>query len=810
VASERTRLAAGARVRVRGDEWTVQSSTAHHDCHAVRLTGCGATNSRTRRTFLLPFDRVEPCAEGTRIRVVSRKRWAHCLAQALLSSHPFGGLRAAAGASFELLPFQLEPALAVLRHARARVLIADGVGLGKTIQAGILLNELAEADEAFRAIVLTPAGLREQWQRELAARFSLQSTLADSSWLLDRARDLPSDINPWSLPGIYVASLDLVKRPEVLRAVQDVTWDAAVVDEAHGAGPGTARLAAARAIGARSRRIVLLTATPPDGDPAHFAAITEIGRDHEATPMTEFRRTRGDAGLAARRKTILLPISLSAAEVAMHRLLERYTTMVWHEAGARQDARARLAAVILRKRALSSAASLALSVQRRLAILGSPVHSVEQQLALPLGDEDPLDDTAPDEIIGASGLADVRLERDCLEEIAAAATLAMQSESKLRRLLRLLGRIDEPAVVFTEYRDTLTQIASALPGRQRPLVLHGALQPHERSAVQRAFNSSEMLLLATDAASEGLNLHERCRLVVHFELPWTPMRLEQRTGRVDRLGQTRSVHELLLVARDTAERFVLAPLLKRVRAAAARSPRALTAFDDSSVANSVMEGVVPEPVASVAPVATDTVDLRDEARIEVRRLSLMRRLERRAAAQRQRQHSDICVHVGRRVGIRAALVLVRFTLTDGAGRPVHAELVPVSAPAEPPPSTPTVEAIAAWTRRFIDRNAWIVVSAVHAHCAVRTGMVRAQVNAMIEAAVSREHCLLADAPSSPRPLVQAGLFDNRALRLAAFRTEVAARFRSDAELRLGSLRREGSLSAAAEIVAVRLDDSFPP
>ena len=246
----------GSRVVVRRERWTVQSVTDYADCRALRLTDRGSTAHDASRTFLLPFDRMRRCESTTKMRVGGRRCWAHHVAQAFTASHPFGGLRRASRASVDLLPFQLEPALAMLRHGRLRILIADEVGLGKTIQAGIILNELAHEDPEFRAIVLCPAGLREQWQRELASKFALDSTLADTAWLMECSRELAADINPWSLPGIYVASLDLVKRAEVFRAMEDVTWDLAVMDEVHALGLATARLAAARAIGAMARRIV--------------------------------------------------------------------------------------------------------------------------------------------------------------------------------------------------------------------------------------------------------------------------------------------------------------------------------------------------------------------------------------------------------------------------------------------------------------------------------------------------------------------------------------------------------------------------
>jgi hypothetical protein len=226
-------VAVDARVRIRRQWWTVKSWTAHQDCRAVRVSGSDRVHGATDRTFLLPFDRIESAPATSGVRAVGRRGWWHEVAHAYLRTCPFGGLRSAARAAIHLLPFQLEPALAVLRHARLRVLIADEVGLGKTVQAGILLAELSSRDDGFRGLVLCPAGLREQWRRELASKLSLDTTLADASWLASSARDLPADISPWPLPGVYVASLDLVKRPEVLRALEDTTWDLLVIDEVH-------------------------------------------------------------------------------------------------------------------------------------------------------------------------------------------------------------------------------------------------------------------------------------------------------------------------------------------------------------------------------------------------------------------------------------------------------------------------------------------------------------------------------------------------------------------------------------------------
>jgi len=729
----------------------------------------------------------------------------------LRAAEPFGGLSTAATADIQLLPFQLEPALAMLRHARLRVLIADEVGLGKTIQTGIVLRQLSADIDAFRALIATPAGVREQWRQELHRRFALQATVADAAWLSARTRDLPPDVNPWSLPGIHIVSLDLVKRPEVLRALEDLSWDIVVVDEVHGAGLGTARLAAADAVARTARRVVLLTATPPDAEPAHFDAITNLGRHGSGEPPTQFRRSRSDAGVTTRRKSLFLPVRLSRTERRMHRLLDRYTLLVWSEAGARDDARARLAAIILRKRALSSAASLALSVRRRLLLLGSPPPSEGQQLLLPLNDEDPVDDGLPDGVIGANGLSDIAVERSCLEELAAVAQRASASESKLALLRRLLSRTAEPVIVFTEYRDTLVQLAGMVSRLRPVMLLHGGMTARERAEVQRTFSESGGVLLATDAASEGLNLHERCRLVVHFELPWTPARLEQRTGRVDRLGQARRVHEVMLVARHTCERLVLAPLLKRARTAAARGGPAarMASLRESTVATAVMGGaeVPDQPPAGQPDVAT--IDIQAEASAEALRLETARRLARAdRTSSSARLPPGVIVTAGRRPS-RTVVVLVEVRVERVDGGPVHRELVPVVVDGVTLSATEQSHALAGVAERLMASHSLPVCAQVEKDCGERLDVIRARYVEAVRVAAGRERDISAATPSAARRLVQVGLFDAREANALAASRRAASLALLETDERLSALAPELSLLTTTRVLALRFGWDLP-
>lgn len=803
-------LKTGARVLARGEMWTVQSVTLHADCESIHLSPIRTHPFAAARTLLRPFDRINPQPVTGTPRIVTRRQWATTVLDLLASSRPYGALVTAAEARIELYPFQLEPALGMLRHGHTRVLIADEVGLGKTIQAGILLNELSRRSDEFRALVLTPAGLREQWRLELAGHFSLGAIVADAGWLVSRSRDLPSDVNPWALPGIYLASLDLVKRPEVLRAIEDVTWDLFVLDEAHAAGAGTARLAAASAVGRRSRRVLLLTATPPDGDPPQMAALGRIGHLTGDDPLLEFRRTKADAGASSRRRSALLQVRLSAAERRMHRLLERYTRMVWTEAGARKDSRARLVSAILRKRALSSAASLAASVARRIMLLDTvPSMVTGTQLLLPLGDDDHLDDELSDAILGTAGLADGAEERALLHEIEAASRTAALRESKLGFLLRLLRRARQPAIVFTEYRDTLLHLERTLRSAGfSPLLLHGGMLPRDRTNVQRAFNEAGVLLLATDAASEGLNLHARCRLVIHFELPWTPARLEQRTGRVDRLGQRRTVHEVMLVSRHSAERVVLAPLLRRAWAArnSLASPGAsLAALTESQIMQTMMAGAPPlsEPPAISVPFAS--ADLREEAVIESDRIAFRRRVRSRQPA------SEGTIVCGHRRGDQRALrqgwceiTLIYLALLENeAGEVVHQHPVAIGAPG-PGPSATTRAALRAWVTRFAERHGAECREA--AEHAARIDIDRGlQLQRESHASMIRRECALAQhLPSTAQRLVQAGLFDGRAVRRAGARQRAATLLSDESDDYARQSDGRAQLVVRVKLVAVRV------
>ncbi len=559
----------GETVRIRDERWIVTGQTFGIDASVLDVRGQDGSNLDARASFLLPFEIVEPFASDRSPRRVSRRKWRHLARAALTHTTPtWPSLRTGLRARISLWPFQLEPALAFTHGLASRFLIADEVGLGKTIQAALIVAEILERMRHARVLIVAPASLKDQWKAELLNRFGIESWIADALSLARLGAEWGAG-NPWSCRTVTITSIDFIKRPEVMRALEALVWDAVVFDEAHGLTGRSDRALAATALARRARTVVLLTATPHSGDDQAFESLCGIGDLDDAFPLLTFRRTRGDVGLAVSRKTLSLRVRTTLAERAMHRALQSYVRKVRSERTPRGDA-AHLAMTLLARRACSSASSLLRSIERRLALLTSDSSSMSQ-LMLPLfeqpGDEEP-----------AAGLSVPGLENrdDECRRLAAIRDLAARAqtrESKMLALGRLLRRSRESAIVFTEYRDTLVGLASLL-GELSPVMLHGGLTPLERRQNLRAFTSgATRLLLATDAASEGLNLHQRCRLVINLELPWTPLRLEQRIGRVERIGQARRVHAVHLLAVDTVEESFVAKLSIRTEGAADATER---------------------------------------------------------------------------------------------------------------------------------------------------------------------------------------------------------------------------------------------
>jgi superfamily II DNA or RNA helicase len=762
-------FAAGDRVMVRGERWVVDEAAEFTDCTALKLSAAGLPGSQAplrerlgaeTRTceLLLPFDRPVRLTELRRIRAVGRRLWMRHLHATLSELRTVGELRAAAGAAIDILPFQLEPALALIMGRASRFLLADEVGLGKTIQAGLMLAELQRRGWCERALILTPSGLRRQWADELQRRFAIDAAVIDSASLSALASTLPPDVNPWSLEGVSITSIDFVKQPEVLQGLSSQSWDMVIVDEAHLASAPSQRYQAAHLLTTRSRHVVLLTATPHAGDDASYRALCDLGRLGGTDPMVLFRRTRAQANVPRTRRVHLLRVGLGPHATELHRVLALYVARLWQIARVTGRHDVRLVAMVLSKRAFSSARSLASSVERRLSAISGQAPWPAQS-ALPFEPETDFSDDAPFPV--APAFVSLSEEEAALRQLLEAARRAQEDEGKMHVLRRLLRRVKEPIIIFTEYRDTLETLERAFRTLRRTTVLHGGRTPQERRDAVEAFASGRAdLLLATDAGAEGLNLQSRCRLVVNLELPWSPTRLEQRIGRVDRIGQSRTVHALNLFADGTAESTVLAALLRRLDRIQA---------SEIEIAASVIDRA-PLPVRSTAvPGAfSESVDLQARAHAEGARLERMRSTLRIRSSLAEGVIPVTCIRSRAITSGACAIWFVRVRIANRAGRLVEDALVPIAVPDAPNAmarvtGTMRRRVVRARAERLVDDVGPLAVAVATQVARDRAKAIGAESAEWVRRAVRREDHLSRAASNAVAPLVQAGLFDNRAI-----------------------------------------------
>ena len=773
----------------------------------IEVRGRGAENRGVRTVFLLPFEPIDRLQSSNAPRIVRPRMWRRIARSALADATPsYDSLRSPVHAAFAVLPFQLEPALAVVRGLASRILIADEVGLGKTIQAGLVISErLARRPEA-RVLVVAPAGLREQWQTELGERFALGSTVLDSSAI---ARHAAQHGNPWSAPGVIVTSLDYVKRPEVVRALEGLIWDVLVFDEAHALAGRSDRATVASLLAHRSRTLVLLTATPHSGDDEAFARLAAIGDfapSHHRTlapshpptlepssarfPLLVFRRTRLDVGLASSRRTTSLRVRPTAHESEMHTTLMAYVRLVWEHARETRPA-ARLAMTVLTRRACSSAWSLVRSLETRLRLLSAGEGRDLLQMTLPFAADE---DDEPATELSAPGLGDPYEERRWLENLLRLARLAEHRESKFAALGRLLRRTHEPAIVFTEYRDTLHRLADHLRDLA-PVQLHGGLTASERQAVLQRFVTGDAgLLLATDAASEGLNLHHRCRLVINLELPWTPVRLEQRIGRVERLGQTKRVHAVHLLAAGTCEEESVAALLARMRHVAGVLGGMRPGPLEQQIAAVVLGGDEHRADQDARPSLPPGVvvgDLRAGARDEASRIERARTLAQSPGCVPADGRPCVTVFRPRTAGSTNCWVY-QLTLEDTDCQPIWETVIGIR------------DAVSAAPREMRDLRQWlescqglvepVLSSASHALLSSLQSALHAPRSLAIrrETAIARE--LEQQRARLASSLVQPGLFDRRAERAATVRHATLDEALGRCTRRIAELISEGQIS----------------
>lgn len=541
--------------------------------------------------------------------------------------------------------FQLVPLARAMRMPRVSLLLADDVGLGKTVEAGLILAELVRKRRIRRVLIITPASLRTQWQQEMEEKFSLGFDIVDKASTHRLQKEMGLDANPWrALPRI-ITSYHYLRQPDVLEQFiancnatktgnqqsAQLPWDLLIVDEAHNLMPSNfgedSDLAEMlRHLTPWFEHRLFLTATPHNGhtrcfsglleqlDPVRFTRTPTFTEKERAMIgdvlirrlKSEINAQDKDAGRPPRfatRNLKPMPLFMLRAEKELAAAVRAFCAALKRQIMAAPEVRAVLnfAIEVLRKRLLSSPVTFADSWLRFKAGLAVEDQTqASEVLAARRAVEEDIDDDQEREsrnlhaahVVGAwmhpylgqlnneVAAVDAALSALKLTELPVTAKVPAV-DARFDRMKELINERlrnaeawnpDERLIIFTEYKTTLDYLVQRLEREYGAddgaiVQLYGGMSDDERERIKLAFNdpsSPVQILVATDAASEGLNLQHTARLLVHYEIPWNPSRLEQRNGRIDRHGQARDVTIFHFASDDDADLAFVARVLEKV------------------------------------------------------------------------------------------------------------------------------------------------------------------------------------------------------------------------------------------------------
>lgn len=541
------------------------------------------------------------------------------------------------------LPHQLEAVYDyLLKLARVRFLLADDAGAGKTIMAGLLIRELEMRGLAERTLIICPANLAFQWQRELKEKF-------DSKFVVIKGYDIRDQfgMNQWLEQNRVISSLDLAKRLDILPGLRQVRWDLIIVDEAHRMSAydethKSQRYKLGELLRETSDHMLLLTATPHKGDPKNFSlflqlldrdAYADVSSINEAMErrrapfylrrtkeaMVYFPEKRPDGTWSAekiftKRITHTADFQIDGPEFELYRDVTRFVKRQSARASVESDDPRAMAVGFLmslyQRRLASSTHALRHSLENRARRLEEGLKRAQElvRIAPPtLPDPEEVDEMEEVErehiermleAITLAGNADQI--QDEIEELKVFAKQAQEVESagveaklaKLKDLLHKEGFFDHPdkrLLLFTEFKDTLDYLVEELKSWGFTVgCIHGSMksgsrdEPGTRLHSEQQFKDGEIqILVATEAAGEGINL-QCCNILFNYDIPWNPNRLEQRMGRIHRYGQRKDCLIFNFVATNTIEGRVLQKLLEKLQ-------QIRDALDDDAVFNVVGE-----------------------------------------------------------------------------------------------------------------------------------------------------------------------------------------------------------------------------
>ena len=544
-------------------------------------------------------------------------------------AHQRGQLLSISNSLVRLEPYQLDCVNQVMQRLRQRALIADDVGLGKTIEAGLILKELDARRRADRVLFVVPAHLQKKWVREMKRFFDIHLSVADRYWVEGEQRRLGEEANVWNQDHQrLITSQAFIRQDRYQEPLQEAFWDVVIVDEAHKASrKGETPSKTARRveqIASQSDALLLLSATPHNGKEQSFRSLIsyvdplKVAQDQELTReiVDEVMIRRGketifdDNGerIFPNRDVQTIGVSMTVAEENFYEEVTEYVRTVYNRSEVLNAPVVGFAMALMQKRLVSSIGAIESTLKRRLkGLLDHDELNLSYDARSYLEGEDLDEDdqiAAEKELERVTVTADEEL-RDELKALRSLLERADQIavDSKARKVQQYIQMLleeepNEKVLLFTEYRDTLEYVLTLFedePWYDEIMVIHGDVDKEERARIENEFNyGKSRLLFATDAASEGIDLQKSCHIMINYELPWNPNRLEQRIGRIHRYGQEREVKVWNFQFDGTREAEIFELLQEKVETIRARvgaTADVLGMIEDINIQDLIMRSI---------------------------------------------------------------------------------------------------------------------------------------------------------------------------------------------------------------------------
>ena len=576
--------------------------------------------SNITKSFYIPFENITytdtDMPDISQVGELSKQK-LYLTAHKLSQIHGSSPLLSMQRSSIIPTNYQLVPVIMALNEPRVRLLIADDVGLGKTIEAGLILNELIARQTAYKILVICPANLRDQWQEALKFQFKLDFKIISSLHKKVLEKELPVGASPWDYFNRLITSIDYVKSKAVRNTVLNYEWDLVLIDEAHLCARPHAnahykqstmlRWEFLERISKKAKHLLLLTATPHNGYTDSFSSlIGALDVNAVSAANTNFidrkiagshicQRTRADVTawlklensdfnpFPEQEKQEVKIESLSINEIKVYNALLSYGENILKMVPFTKGRNHLVSFTLLHflKRFLSSPHSIRNSLRNRL-----------EKLKIGSSDQEIKDSEAKATIVETDDIelfdsdeAGKRIERSLFEDevtkfeidtlsriLENAKKITFKNDSKFQTLVKEilpdLFSNSPKIIIFTRYKDTLDYLHNNLDNSLSDcdiFSIYGQMKSQQRREVFAGFdNSDKAILIATDCISEGINLQYLCSQIIHYELPWNPNRIEQRNGRVDRYGQPEDfVHIRTLIVENTLDELILKSIVEK-------------------------------------------------------------------------------------------------------------------------------------------------------------------------------------------------------------------------------------------------------